>query len=52
VFVAGSSKRMPADVRKALCAVLEEHAGLSAEESDAFLLKLARNKKYIIEAWS
>ena len=52
MFVAGSSKRMPADVRKALGAVLEEHAGLSAEESDTFLLKLARNKKYIVEAWS
>lgn len=51
VFVVGSSKRMPADVRKALCAALEEHAGLSPAESDAYLLKLAKAKKYVVEAW-
>lgn len=52
MFVAGSSKRMPADVRKALSTVLQEHTGMTEAESEAFLERLARSKKYLVEAWS
>ena len=52
VFISGSSKRMPADVRKALLQVLQEHGGMHAEESEQFLNRLARQKRYIVEAWS
>jgi sulfite reductase alpha subunit-like flavoprotein len=51
VFVSGASKRMPADVRNAILNVLQEHLGMSSEEGDAYLLKLARQKRYLVESW-
>lgn len=49
--MAGSSKKMPADVHKAFSAALQDAAEMSEEQSLAFLAKLAREKKYIVEAW-
>lgn len=52
VFVAGSAKKMPGDVHRALGAALQAHAGMTAAESQDFLARLAKAKKYVVEAWS
>lgn len=52
MFVAGSAKKMPADVRKALCSVLQRCGRMSEAEAEQFLGKLAAAKKYVAEGWS
>ena len=52
MFVAGSAKNMPKDVRAALTDVVSRNAGLSAEEAASYVLKLERSGRYIVEAWS
>jgi sulfite reductase alpha subunit-like flavoprotein len=52
VFVAGSAKKMPGDVHKSLSGALQAHAGLTEVESREFLARLAKAKKYVVEAWS
>jgi sulfite reductase alpha subunit-like flavoprotein len=52
VFVAGSAKKMPGDVHRALGAALQAHAGMTEAESKDFLARLAKAKKYVVEAWS
>lgn len=51
VFVAGSAKRMPADVRKAFATVLQQHADMTEAESEQFLTLMGRKQKYVVEAW-
>lgn len=51
MFVAGSAKRMPADVRRAFATVLQQHAGMTEAESEQFLAMMARKQKYFVEAW-
>jgi sulfite reductase alpha subunit-like flavoprotein len=52
VFVAGSAKKMPADVRQALRTVLQQYGNMVEAEAEHFLTKLAAAKKYIAEGWS
>ncbi len=52
VFVSGSAKQMPADVKKALLAVFAEHGGHSAAQSQEVLNFLVRSKRLVVEAWS
>ncbi len=52
IFVSGSAKKMPADVKKAFAAVLVQHGGLSAAESEEVLAGMARAKRYVVEAWN
>lgn len=52
VYIAGSAKRMPKGVRKALLDVLMQHGNMDEKAADTFLLRLAAQKKYIVEAWS
>ena len=51
VFVAGSAKRMPQDVRAALLHVIQEHGALNAAEAQQFIALMVRRKKYIQEVW-
>ena len=51
MFVAGSAKRMPADVRKAFAAVLQQHAGMTQAESEQYLALMGRKQRYFVEAW-
>jgi sulfite reductase alpha subunit-like flavoprotein len=52
VFIAGSAKRMPADVVDALRDVLCDVGGASVREADAFLAGMERAGRLVIEAWS
>eukprot|EP01039_Chlorochromonas_danica_P007358 gene7358-8140_t len=52
VYIAGSAKLMPRGVRKALLDVLVQHGDMDAKAAEVFLLRLAAQKKYIVEAWS
>lgn len=52
VFIAGSAKRMPADVVGALRDILCDVGGASVPEADAFLGGMERAGRLVIEAWS
>jgi sulfite reductase alpha subunit-like flavoprotein len=52
VFVSGSAKRMPADVRAALRDVVVAHGARTEAEAAAFLLQMEKEGRYIVEAWS
>ena len=50
VFVAGSSKNMPGQVRAALVSVLSTRLG--EEEAEIFVENLEKSGKYQMETWS
>jgi sulfite reductase alpha subunit-like flavoprotein len=52
VIISGSAKRMPADVRKAFLEVIQRYGGLDEKESESFLKRMAKSKRYIVEAWN
>lgn len=61
IFVAGSAKRMPIDVRKAFISVIAKHMFGAEGNNDIeslkeaekyFVMNLERKKRYIVEAWS
>lgn len=52
VFIAGSAKRMPADVIDALKDVLCDAGGASRPEADAYIAAMERGKRLVVEAWS
>lgn len=49
--MAGSAKRMPADVRKAFATVLQQHAPMTPAESEQYLTLMGRKQRYFVEAW-
>jgi sulfite reductase alpha subunit-like flavoprotein len=51
VYVSGSARQMPADVRAALQRVAESAGGLSEERARLFLADLARSHRYQEETW-
>jgi sulfite reductase alpha subunit-like flavoprotein len=53
VYVSGSaSTKMPSDVRKCLVQIITSCGDLSKEEAERWLLKMEREKRYCVEAWS
>lgn len=52
IFVSGSANRMPKDVRAAFVEVAMKHGGLSELDSEQYVSRLERSKRYIVEAWS
>lgn len=52
VFVAGSAKRMPSDVRAALRDAAVQAGRLDVTAADALLAAMARERRYTVEAWS
>jgi len=52
VFVAGSAGEMPKAVRAAFATALEECSGLSADESEAALRLIEKQRRYHVECWS
>jgi len=52
LLVSGSAKRMPRDVRRAICDVVEKHGGMQTVEADRYVQRLETTKRYIVEAWS
>ena len=52
ILVAGSAKRMPADVRKAILKVIQEHGGVDEAESGRILQRMDAQKLYVVEAWA
>ena len=55
VFVSGSAKRMPLDVKNAISEILVEHSSgniPSLDEAKQFLQLLEKKKKYVADVWS
>jgi sulfite reductase alpha subunit-like flavoprotein len=52
VYVAGSAKKMPADVAAAVRDVAAAHGGLAAPEAERFVRQLEAAGRYQVEAWS
>ena len=51
--MAGSaSTKMPSDVRKALAEVCEVAGGMSSIDSQKFLLRMEKQQRFCVEAWS
>lgn len=52
VYLAGSAKRMPADVRETLRDILRAASKLSLEAAEKVLKTMERSKRYIVESWA
>jgi sulfite reductase alpha subunit-like flavoprotein len=53
VFIAGSAKNMPKDVRVAMTVVVMKYGGMSTmEEAAAYVARLEKTGRYTVEAWS
>jgi sulfite reductase alpha subunit-like flavoprotein len=52
IFIAGSAKNMPKDVRKAIVDVVVKHADVSIESADMMLKRMEARGMYLVEAWS
>ena len=51
-YVAGSARRMPADVRKQLVALVSRQGECPIDEAERFVKALERTGRYKVEAWS
>jgi sulfite reductase alpha subunit-like flavoprotein len=52
LYVSGSAKSMPADVRETMVQAFGTHGGLSREEAVKEIRKMERERRYIVDAWS
>jgi sulfite reductase alpha subunit-like flavoprotein len=52
VFLSGSAKRMPQDVRRCLTRIISEQGGMSSEAAGQYLNAMDRQGRYIAEVWS
>ncbi|KAL3277730.1 hypothetical protein HHI36_013071 [Cryptolaemus montrouzieri] len=52
IFIAGSAKSMPQDVRKAFSDVCQECGEMSEDEAEKYIAKLERENRYQTECWS
>lgn len=52
MFISGSAKNMPSDVRKALKGVIMSHGLKSDDEANAIISSLEKKGRYVVEAWS
>ena len=52
VFISGSAKNMPADVRKSFIKVITLHGKKTEHEAKCALQLMEKNGKYVVEAWS
>ncbi|XP_075240631.1 NADPH-dependent diflavin oxidoreductase 1-like [Convolutriloba macropyga] len=51
IYLAGSSKQMPKDVKEAVIKVIEEGAGVDNEEAKAYFDKLEKARRFQEETW-
>lgn len=52
IFIAGSAKRMPIDVRKCFEGILMSEGGMDQGQADRYLKAMEKQKRYVVEAWS
>lgn len=52
IFISGSAKRMPQDVKETLIQVLMRVRGLKREEATAILKQMEKKKRLVVEAYS
>jgi sulfite reductase alpha subunit-like flavoprotein len=50
-YVCGDASRMAKDVDQVLCEIVQTHSRLTAEESKAFVKKLAADKRYLRDVY-
>ena len=51
IYVAGSAKNMPKDVRRAFQDIIVLHGKLNADEAIKFLKMMDNEKRYIVDCW-
>lgn len=51
VYVCGDAKRMAADVHAALCEIVAEHGGKSAQQAEAYLSRLVTERRYLRDVY-
>ena len=52
VFIAGSANKMPQDVKKSICRIIEQHGGKTETEAMTMINDMIKKKRYYVEAWS
>jgi len=53
IFISGSAKRMPADVREVIIEIIREYGDKEGRDNaNKFLQQMEREKRYVVEAWS
>ena len=52
IFLSGSAKRMPQDVKRTLMAIVAENAGMTNVEAAKYVATLEKQGRYIAEVWS
>lgn len=52
VYIAGSAKRMPADVYEVLRDILRSVGKMPLKNAEAFMKAMIRTKRYVIESWA
>ncbi|MNR08755.1 Sulfite reductase [NADPH] flavoprotein alpha-component [compost metagenome] len=50
-YVCGDASRMARDVDAALKTVVREHGGLSADDAEAYVSAMARDKRYVRDVY-
>lgn len=51
IYVAGSAKQMPRDVRAAVVAIAARHGGMGEDEAEAYVKRMERERRYQSETW-
>ena len=51
IYIAGSAKNMPKDVRKAIHDIIVLHGNIPVDEATEFLKKMDNDKRYIVDCW-
>lgn len=51
IYLAGTSKRMPKDVKEALVNVISQHGNLDAQESEVYFQNLIADERFQEETW-
>jgi len=52
IYISGSAKRMPQDVRAAFKIIIAKEAKLSEEETETYIKQLEKFDRYVVETWS
>ena len=52
IFLSGSAKRMPQDVKRTLVAIIMENNGMTDVDATKYIADLEKHGRYVAEVWS
>lgn len=52
IYISGSAKRMPQDVKNTLMEIVIENTGLSRQDASKWMASLEKQGRYVTEVWS